>query len=168
LYFNSTKGTEKDDNKEEVQEISSIVCKNSTGNFIPPYWCFVFTDITRRSYICVTINIPSGLCSKSTGLENKVEAKVSACRNKLEVACSWPKTLTAPTCMENALSVMWHKGAQDGTAPLCSVGNAVSNMLLAFELELHKMRKQNIVSTYNMLGSTATIDCWYARLHGTD
>jgi hypothetical protein len=105
----------------------------------------------------VTINIPNGLCSKSTGIENVVEAKVSACRNKLEVACSWPETLTAPTCMENALSIMWSQHSHAGRPVVAGIGNTVSNILLAFELELHKIQKQNKVSTNNMLGATAHI-----------
>jgi hypothetical protein len=153
----STGGTV-DDTTEDEETSTVATCTNSTGTFVPPYWCFVFTDIQLRSYVCVTINIPSGLCSKSTGLENVVDAKVSACRNKLEIACSWPETLTAPTCMENALSVMWSQHSHTGRQAVAGVGSTVSNILLAFELELHKIRKQNKVSTNNMLGATAYID----------
>jgi hypothetical protein len=110
------------------------------------------------TYVCCTINIPSGLCSKYTGLENKVDVKVSSCGNKLELECSWPETLTVATGVENALSVMWNQQVQDGTPTICGVGNTVANMLLAFELQLHKLRRQNLVSTNNMLGATCTID----------
>jgi hypothetical protein len=153
----STGGTVDDPTEDEDSSVGNN-CTNSTGTFTPPYWSFVFTDMQLRSYVCVTINIPSGLCSKSTGLENVVEAKVSAGRNKLEIACLWPETLTAPTCMENTLSVMWSQQCHTGRPVVAGVGSTVSNILLAFELELHKIHKQNKVSTNNMLGSTAYID----------
>jgi hypothetical protein len=133
-------------------------CTNSTGTFVPPYWCFVFSDTSLRDYVCITINIPSGLCSKSKGIEDKVDAKISTCRTKLLVECEWPATLTTPTCMQDALTVKWkNKTSSTRDKDSYSAASTVSNILFAFDKELRKMRNVNRVTTNSMLGSTATI-----------
>jgi hypothetical protein len=143
-----------DDDEDVVEKVGK--CTNSTGTFCPPYWSFIFSDVFLRDYVCITINIPSGLVHKHYGLEGKVDATVSACKTKLEVACEWPETMTTATCLEDALSVEWNSYGDNGTQGM-GMANTVSNILQAFEKELLKVRQQNKVTTNLMLGATAII-----------
>jgi hypothetical protein len=142
----------------EEEEESHVIskCSNSTNTFVPPYWSFVFSDMTLREYVCVTVNIPSGLCREQVGLDGLVDVQVSACRTKLLIACEWPESMTMSSCMENALSVRWkQRGNSKGGS--CNQTGTVFNILHAFDLQLHKIRTQNLQSSSSNLGGTATI-----------
>jgi hypothetical protein len=130
-------------------------CSNSTGVFIPPYWSFVFSDTTLRDYVCITINLPSGVCDNQYGLDGKLDSKLSSCCTKLEVACEWPTTMVTSTCMEEALSTEWN--TQEKSSRGSGMASTVSNILQAFEKELYKMKLKNRVGD-SMLGGTATIN----------
>jgi hypothetical protein len=67
---------------DEEEETKAVVkCTNRTATFAPPYWCFVFSDMSLREYVCITVNIPCGLCRDET-----VDVQVLPCRTKLLVA----------------------------------------------------------------------------------
>jgi hypothetical protein len=139
----------------EILVPEAYKCTNSTGVFTPPYWSFVFSDTTLRDYVCITVNLPSGVCDHQYGLDGKLDSKLSSCCTKLTVAVEWPATMVTSTCMEEALSVEWNaKGASSRGG---GVASTVSNILQAFEKELYKMRLKNRVGDNNMLGGTATI-----------
>jgi hypothetical protein len=145
------------DDEDDTAEIDAPVrCANSTGIFAPPYWSFVFSDIMLRDHVCVMVSMPSGLLDKH-GLDGKVDATVSTCKHKLDIACEWPEAITKASCMQDALSVQW--STYDGQ---CSVrsgsASTVSNILQAFEKELRKVHIQNKVTANNMLGSTVKIN----------
>jgi hypothetical protein len=131
-------------------------CTNSTGVFVPPYWTFVFSDVDLCDHVCVSINIPSGLCNNQDGLEGKVDASVVPCGTMLVLACEWPETLTTANCMEDALSVQWDE--QDSKKRKCKGSSTVSNILHAFAKELHKIWVQNKCTQNSMLGAKATIE----------
>jgi hypothetical protein len=131
---------------------------NSTGTFVPPYWLFGFKDNSLRSYLCCTVNIPSGVMHRKYGLEGKVEAKVSTCCTKLTIACEWPESMVVASCLQECLSTEWDTaGTSTNIATKFGTSSTVSNILLAFESELHKLRTKNKVSNSTMLGSTCTI-----------
>jgi hypothetical protein len=132
--------------------VDGYKCTNSTGVFVPPYWTFVFSDVDLRDHVCVSINIPSGLCDKQYGLEGKVDASVAPCGTKLVLACEWPETLTTAHCMEDELSEQWEQeGKYNGLS-------TVSNILHSFAKELHKIRVQNKCTQNSMLGAKASIE----------
>jgi hypothetical protein len=148
-----------DDSVEVVEEVWKY--PNSTGTFVPPYWMFGFKDNLLRSYLCLTINIPSGVCHSKWGLEGKVEAKVTTCCGKLTVACEWPETMVMATCLQDCLSTEWDTNNNNNIATQLGTSSTVSNILLAFETELHKMRTKNRVTSSTMLGATCTIPLPY-------
>jgi hypothetical protein len=78
---------------EYIQDCGFNKSTNSTGTFVPPYWSFVYSDSNLRDYVCVTVNVPSGLCHKKYGLQDKIEAKISTCGTKLNIAIEWPYTM---------------------------------------------------------------------------
>jgi hypothetical protein len=154
----STMGYDKTGEDEEEDDEDSGVrgytCSNSSKHFTLPYWSFVFSDVNLRDYVCVQMNVPSGLCDPVTGLQDKVEVSVSQCKIKLIVACEWPETLMSSACMEDALSGTWSESRERSRNNGCTV----SNMLQAFKKELHKVRTQNKLGKNCALGSTCTID----------
>jgi hypothetical protein len=144
-----------DNEDTEIQVPELYTCTNSTGVFVPPYWSFVFSDTTLRDYVCITVNLPSGVCDHKYGLEGKVDSKLSSCCTKLNVACEWPATMVTSTCMEVALSTEWN--TNDSSSRGNGMASTLSNIIQAFEKELYKMRLKNRVGESNMLGGTATI-----------
>jgi hypothetical protein len=144
---------------EDEEEVLTVhKCTNSTNTFTPPYWCFVFSDNTLREYryVCVTMNIPSGLCRDDTGLDGVLDVSVSPCCTRLLVACEWPESMTASRCMEQALVVRW-KQSRNPNGSSCNQTGTVFNILHAFDLQLHKIRTQNLQSSTSNLGGTASI-----------
>jgi hypothetical protein len=137
---------------------------NSTGNFVPPYWMFGFKDNSFRSYLCITINIPSGVADEKYGLEGKLEAMVSPCCAKLTVACEWPTTLVDSSSLQDALSTEFQGTGGNGFGEVegrAGTSSTISNILLAFETELQKIRTKNKVRSSYMLGSTCSINLPY-------
>jgi hypothetical protein len=151
-----TRGAVEMDSEEDEEIVLVNKCTNSTNSFTPPYWCFVFSDMSLREYVCVTVNIPSGLCRGETGLEGVVDVQLAPCRTKLLVACEWPQSMTDSTCMEQALSVRW-KQSRKSRGGNCNQTGTVFNILHAFDLQLHKIRTQNLLGSSSNLGGTATI-----------
>jgi hypothetical protein len=146
-----------EDDTEDEEEVAVVhKCSNSATSFEPPYWTFIFLDMSLREYVCVTVNLPSGLCREDTGLEGRVEAHVSPCRTKLLVTCEWPETMTDSVCMEQALSVRWKQSRKSRGGNSEETGT-VFNILHAFDLQLHKIRTQNQLASTSNLGGTATI-----------
>jgi hypothetical protein len=143
-----------DDEEEEGSSVRGYSCSHSTKNMILPHWCFVFSDTELREYVCVQINLPSGICHKVHGVQDRVEATVSTCKNKLIVACEWPETMCSSRCMQDALSGM----CNNSTGNSSSYGSTMSNMIQAFRQEIHKIRVQNKISKNCTLGSTCTVD----------
>jgi hypothetical protein len=138
---------------EAVTETEFSKCINSAGTFVPPYWCFVFSDSNLREYVWVTVNIPSGLCHRKYGLQDKVEANVSSCGTKIIVACEWPSTLVDSSSISDLLTS--NIGMVFGSA----TDNCTKyNILQAFDKELCNIRVANKISTNNMLGSTAVLN----------
>jgi hypothetical protein len=157
-YIRTVVSTDSKDNSDDdsVEEIiETYKYPNSTGNFLPPYWIFGFKDNSLRS--CCTINIPSGVMHRKYGLEGKVEAKVSTCCSKLTIACEWPESMVVASCLQECLSTEWDTTCTSNIAAKFGTSSTVSNILLAFESELHKLRTKNKVSNSTMLGSTCTI-----------
>jgi hypothetical protein len=156
-YLSNVMSEQADGEEIEVLEESNrgFVCTNSTKQLILPYWSFVFGDIHLRDYVCVQINLPSGLCDEVHGLHDRVEATVSSCKNKLIVMCEWPETLTRSVCMEDALAGLWNENTNTGRG---YSGSTVSNMVLAFKKEIHKIRVQNKLGKNSLLGGTCHID----------
>jgi hypothetical protein len=128
-------------------------CSNSTRNIILPHWSFVFSDTELREFVCIQINLPSGICHKVLGLQDRVEATVSSCKNKLIVACEWPETMCSSVCMQDALSSMCNNSTGNS-----NYGSTIGNMIQSFRQQIHKIRVQNKVSKNCMLGSTCTVD----------
>jgi hypothetical protein len=54
--------------------------------------------MSLREFVCVIVNIPSGLRRDKPGLEGVVDVQLSPCRNKLLVACEWPQSMTDSIC----------------------------------------------------------------------
>jgi hypothetical protein len=113
--------------------------------------------MSLREYVCITVNIPSGLCREDTGLDNSVDVQVSHCRTKLLVTCEWTESMTASQCLEQALAVRW-KQSRKSTGGSCNQTGTVFNILHAFDLQLHKIRTQNLLPSSSNLGATATIN----------
>jgi hypothetical protein len=144
---------EDDEDEEDQEGVRGYSCSNSTKQLILPYWSFVFSDVNLRDYVCIQMNLPSGICSPNGVLSDKVEATVSSCKTRLIVLVEWPETLSSSACMEDALSSTWGATGRDA-----SNGSTVGNMIQAFKKEIHKIRTQNKVSKNCLLGSTCTID----------
>jgi hypothetical protein len=155
-YLNNVFVENMDDAEDTEGEDTTRVgeCSNSTKKIILPFWSFVFSDVHLRDYVCVQVNLPSGICDKVHGLQDKVQATISACKTRLIVVCEWPETMCHSKCVEDALSCVWN----DSTSRDGHSASTVSNMVQAFKKELHKIRVQNKVSKNCMLGSTCSID----------
>jgi hypothetical protein len=144
--------------EEDDVPVEGYKCNNSTGTFVPPYWPFVFSNIDLRAHVCVSVNIPCGLCDKQYGLEGKIEAtSVALCGTKLLLACEWPETVTTAHCIEDALSVQWSLMEKNKRKSTTSA-STVANILHAFQKELHKIRVANKCTRNNSIGAKATID----------
>jgi hypothetical protein len=145
-----------DSDEEETEEIvmnQYSKCTNSIGSFVPPYWTFVFSDSNLRDYCFVTVNIPSGICHKKYGLQNKVEALVAQCGTKITIACEWPDSMLDTECLQDFVSTGWSTSTNPGTD-----ARTKYNILQAFDKELFGIRVKSKVSTNSMLGSTAEIN----------
>jgi hypothetical protein len=147
-----------EDDDEQQDSLRGYNCTNSTKQTILPYWSFVFSDVNLRDYVCIQMNIPSGLCTPEGGLADKVEATVSTCKTRLIVVMEWPETLTTCRCMEDALSGTWTTSTGSTFNMHSTSGSTVGNMVQAFKKELHKIRLQNKVGMKSLLGSKCTID----------
>jgi hypothetical protein len=62
------------------------------------------------------------------------------------------------TCLQDCLSTEWDYTNNGYVANKHGTSSTVSNILLAFESELHKMRAKNKISTSTMFGATCTIN----------
>jgi hypothetical protein len=67
---------EGEDKTEDNDATRGHVCSNSTKNIIMPYSRVVFSDVHLRDYVCIQVNLPSGICDKLHGLQDKVQATV--------------------------------------------------------------------------------------------
>jgi hypothetical protein len=143
--------------EEDDVPVEGNKCTNSTGTFVPPYWTFVFSDIDLRDHMCVSVNMPRGLCDKQFSLEGKVEAIVAPCGTKLLIACEWTETLTTAHCMEDALSVQWSL-MEKNKCKFAASASTVANILHAFQKELHKICVASKCTSNNSLGAKATIE----------
>jgi hypothetical protein len=150
------------DTEIDTEEIGNEGWKytNCTNSFVLPYWLFGFKDIKLQSYVCCSINIPSGVSDKRYGLEGKVECKVSTCGTKLTLTCEWPATWTTASCLQDALSQEWNAETSSMHGRF-NTSSTVSNILLACQEELFKLQLKNKVSSDNMSGSNCTIDLAY-------
>jgi hypothetical protein len=150
---------------ESVEEVhENYKFSNSTGTFVLPNWMFGFKYNSVKSYLCITVNIPSGVADDKYGLEGKLEAKVTPCCTKLAVACEWPSTLVDSTSLQDALSTEFRGTGGTrfgGLHGRVGTSSTVSNILLAFETEMQKIPTKNKVSHSYMLGSTCTINLPY-------
>jgi hypothetical protein len=160
-YLNSiaTRNAVELESEEEEETCLVHKCTNSTNTFVPPYWSFVFSDMSLREYVCITINLPSGMCRADADLDGVLDVSVSPCRTRLLVAMEWPESMTASRCMEQALAGRWKQSrkAKSGSTGSCNQTGTVFNILHAFDVQLHKIRTQNLQSSASNLGGTVSI-----------
>jgi hypothetical protein len=106
--------------------------------------------------------MPSGICHKKYGLQNKVDAVVSTCGTKINIVCEHPSSMSDGICLQDVLST----GAATGSTK-CTHASTQCNILQAFDKELFTMRVKNKVSSNSMLGSTAVISLPFRVEHET-
>jgi hypothetical protein len=100
------------------------------------------------------LNIHSGDSHQKYGLEGELEAKVST-------FCNRPKTLVTSTCLQDAISTEWNTCSNNDSFSKFGTSSIVSNILLAFETKLRKIRTKIKVSSSTMLDATCTINLPY-------
>jgi hypothetical protein len=140
-----------DDEEEGTDVKVTGSCSNSTTTFMPHHLSFVFNCNRRMEFVCLMINVPTGL--HTGGLAGKIHALVSPCRTKLQVLCEWPEVLTNSRSLVQTMEQKLEK--LEPTKEDCQA--TIFNMVNAHKAEIEKIRVRQSALQNASFGGTASI-----------